>query len=115
MTATAIKWTDEALENAYDVLLTADIGYWATIKKHGERSYRITERDGDAVAIVGPAALLAWLTTQGPQALCQQLGDSYHRAAIAAMVVHDWDNVDYDAETADVIIQQMVLGSVVYG
>lgn len=56
-------------------------------------------------------------------ALCDTFGDPYQRLAIsdlyAALRAHvssiRWDEVDYDSDTADIIVQAGLFGEVVYG
>jgi len=112
-----MTYTPADLEAAFEVMCAADIGYWtayAYALKDG--SIEILEDDEDASAVlITPAAFLDWMQTDGPAALINQIGDPYQKAAIADIIAHNWDNWDYDAETGDLILQQMILGEIRYG
>ncbi len=107
-------WTPQDLENIQDMLDAADVGYWATARHDGQVVV-IRERDGDALAQISPATVLDWLATDQPLALIRALGDPYQRAAIASLMARDWDGVDWDAETGDLILQWMIFGEIIYG
>lgn len=112
-----MTYTPADLEAAFDVMCAADIGYWtreAFVNKEGAVVIREDDDDAEAVRIT-PAAFLDWCKTDGPAELIKQIGDPYQKTAIADIISHNWDNWDYDAETGDLILQQMILGEVRYG
>lgn len=107
-------WGPKLEEMAEDLLATAAIGYWANAEWVGS-ALLVTEIEGDAEALITPASLLDWLNGREPLALIRALGDPYQRGAVAGLMAHDHEGVDYDAETGDVVLQAMVLGRIVYG
>lgn len=111
-----MTYTPADLETAFDVMLAADIGYWTNEARiDAENALIVCEDDEDAKSVrITPAAFLDWLKTDGPAALLAQIHDRYQKAAIADLVAHNWDNLDYDVETGDFIIQQIVLGEIRY-
>jgi len=111
-----MTYTPADLETAFDVMLAADIGYWTNEARiDAENALIVCEDDEDAKSVrITPAAFLDWLKTDGPAALIGQIHDRYQKAAIADLVAHNWDNLDYDVETGDFIIQQIVLGEIRY-
>lgn len=95
--------------------MTYGVGYWADLVGTPD-SLTVTEREQSSNEVkITADVLAAFFASDGPKKLIKQLGDPYHKDAIRAMVLGDWDDADYDAETADVIAQQIVLGAVVYG
>jgi len=112
-----IEWTAQDLESAKDVLLTADIGYWVsearTLEDGSLRLLEDTDDDTDAVTI-SPARLLEWLASDAPRALISELGAQYQKAAVAGLMARDWNEVDYDVDTADYIVQYIALGEIRY-
>jgi hypothetical protein len=111
-----MTYTPADLETALDVMLAADIGYWTNEARiDSENALIVCEDDEDARSVrITPAAFLDWLKTDGPAALINQIHDQYQKAAIADLVAHNWDNLDYDIETGDFILQQIVLGEIRY-
>lgn len=112
-----MTYTPADLEAAYDVMTAADIGYWTREAwVNSENAVTIREDDDDAEAVrITPAAFLDWCKTDGPNKLIDQIGSRYQVTAIRDIVAHDWDRWDYDAETGDLMLQQMILGEVRYG
>ena len=99
------------IHQEYEFLLytmTTGVGYWAHLVGTPD-SLTVTEREQTSNEVkITHEVLAAFFASDGPQKLIKQLGDPYHKDAIRAMVLGDWDDVDYDAETADVIAQQIV-------
>jgi hypothetical protein len=115
-------------EALMDLLMTGDYEYWAVVRVIGPwdaiviREWEASTEDEErVVGIVTQESLAAWLGGEGPAALLEQVEDEYQREAIRTLAAVDWSSADYpydadyDAGTVDLIVQQMVLGSVVYG
>jgi hypothetical protein len=105
--------------DATDILLTAEIDYWA-LSRWSKDALVVQEREAsdedDKIksATITPDRLLQFLADGEVLALVRQIRNEYHRAALAGLAAGD-NETDYDASTADLIVQQIVLGEVVYG
>lgn len=114
--------TQEDLEAALDLLMTAGAyaNYWADAHWMDDNVLVVREREpdedeGDREWWLRPDDVLHWLDSDGPSDLVRQLGDPAQQAAVALLKARDWEAADWDAETADCILQQMILDRVVYG
>jgi len=112
-----MTYTAKDIESATDLILAADIGYWTRMAEMDNAgNVTICEDDDDAKPVTfTPADLLDWLATDGPVELIKQIHDAYQKNAINDTRYHNWDDWDYDVETGDLILQQMLLGEVRYG
>lgn len=115
-TETAEDRESTDLIHAHDVLVDAGgyIGYWAVAYWVDADTLVVREQDDAREWWLRPKDVLAWLDSDGPAALIKQIGDPYQMAAVAMMKARNWDELDYDAETGDLIIQQMILDEVRY-
>lgn len=110
-------YSDQDIEAAKDILITSDIGYWvkeARILDDG--ALYLVEDDDEAEPVrISPIRLLSWLEGPEPHKLIADLGDDYHKHAVALMTTRNWADLDYDIITADVIVQWIALGEIRYG
>lgn len=114
--------TADAVE---DFLTTVCQGatYWAKIIEYSPSRIILTDaEEGDGKQhTIDTAALLAWAASPRPLALAAKMRDDYQAAAIAGLATLlsggdvDWTDVDYDADTADIIAQDLIFGELVYG
>lgn len=113
---------DRHLNMVFTTAIEGGINYWAQIETYrwsaGETEARNfyadivdAEDDGKAYRIdrqtISRGIRLAWENRQG--------FDPYHREALSALKFGQWDDVDYDADTADMVVQFGLFGELIYG
>lgn len=114
--------TAEAVED-FIITIAQGVTYWAAITDFGTDKITLTDREeGDGKQhTIDTTALTAWAASPRPLTLAAKIRDDYQAAAIAGIATMltggdvDWHDVDYDADTADLITQDMIFGELVYG
>lgn len=108
-----------------DFLATAADGtaYWANTLATTRTTLTIADREADhpGPRTINATELIDWARSDRPAALAATAGDPYQKQCIAAVAAalndparSDDDDFDYDAGTADMIIQDIVHGSITY-
>jgi hypothetical protein len=122
---------ERAINDLFTCAMEGGVGYWSTCSVY----HWSVEVDGrrveakDFVAVIqdvededGPEYVIDYhVVRRGANRLYKHLldlGDEanrYHLQAMRDLARGDWDSLDYDAETADMVVQFGLLGSLVYG
>lgn len=121
---------EQALNDLFTTACEGGVNYWARFETYrwsnGDRvnpqqvnefEARLTAEDDDEegkVYVVDAAVLrkgvrLAYKDYRGPNV------SAYQKRALADLQWGRWDELDYDADTADLVVQYGLFGKLVYG
>jgi hypothetical protein len=118
--------TDRTLNGVFTTALEGGIGYWSTCSRYrwslGDVAHTeardfiavIEESDSETEFVIDRSAIIrgirkAYAYYRGSE------GQPYITRALTDLTFGKYDDLDYDATVADVIVQFGVLGELVYG
>ena len=97
-----------------DIVIAADIAYWCQAY-YEDNTLLVIERDSDKKFVLTIAQIFDWILAGNHNDLVNSIGDPYQKTAIRDIVARNWEELDYDAETGDLILQWILFGELVYG